>query len=77
MIHDRNEAIEAAINQARAGDVVVLLGKGHEKSILTNGPDAASMRHLPQDDTDPRRVIKLDFDEVTSARKYLKKRLAS
>ena len=77
LIHDRNEAIEAAINQARAGDVVVLLGKGHEKSILTNGPDAASMRHLPQDDTDPRRVIKLDFDEVTSARKYLKKRLAS
>jgi len=77
LIHDRNDAIESAINQAKTGDVVVLLGKGHEKSILTNGPDAASLRHLPQDDTDPRRVIKLNFDEVTSARKYLKKRLAS
>ena len=77
LIHDRNQAIEFAINQANKGDVVVLLGKGHEKSILTNGPEAANLRHLPQDDTDPRRVIKLEFDEVTSARKYLKKRLAS
>jgi UDP-N-acetylmuramoyl-L-alanyl-D-glutamate--2,6-diaminopimelate ligase len=77
LIHDRNQAIEFAINQANPGDVVILLGKGHEKSILTNGPEAATLRHLPQDDTDPRRVTKLDFDEVTSARKYLKKRLAS
>jgi UDP-N-acetylmuramoyl-L-alanyl-D-glutamate--2,6-diaminopimelate ligase len=77
LIHDRNEAIKAAINQAKSGDIVVLLGKGHEKSILTNGPQAASLRHLPQDDTDPRRVIKLDFDEVASARKYLKQKLNS
>ena len=31
---DREEAIRAAIRLARKGDVVLLLGKGHEKSIL-------------------------------------------
>ena len=77
LIHDRNQAIKYAIDNAKSGDIVVLLGKGHEKSILTNGPQAESLRHLPQDDTDPRRVVKLDFDEVESARKYLKIRLNS
>ncbi len=72
LIHKREEAIQYAVNMAKAGDVILLLGKGHEKSILTNGPQAAELRHLPQDDTDPRRVIKLDFDEVSVARKVLK-----
>jgi len=31
---DREEAIRAAIRLARKGDVVLLLGKGHEKTIL-------------------------------------------
>lgn len=34
LIHDRSKAIEAAIVNARKGDTVLLLGKGHEKSIL-------------------------------------------
>jgi len=62
---------------AKPNDVVLLLGKGHEKSILSNGPEAANLRHLPQDDTDSRRVVKTSFDEVVSARDYLKKLLAS
>jgi UDP-N-acetylmuramoyl-L-alanyl-D-glutamate--2,6-diaminopimelate ligase len=33
LIHDRTEAINFAIGQARAGDTVILLGKGHEKTI--------------------------------------------
>lgn len=33
MVHDRTEAINFAIAQARTGDTVVLLGKGHEKTI--------------------------------------------
>ncbi|HVQ43713.1 MAG TPA: UDP-N-acetylmuramoyl-L-alanyl-D-glutamate--2,6-diaminopimelate ligase [Candidatus Saccharimonadia bacterium] len=33
MVHDRTEAIRFAIGQARAGDTVMLLGKGHEKTI--------------------------------------------
>ncbi len=37
LIHDRRKAIEAAIMNAQKGDTVLLLGKGHEKSIL--GPN--------------------------------------
>lgn len=36
LIHDRSRAIHKAIEIAKAGDTVLLLGKGHEKSILTN-----------------------------------------
>ncbi len=37
VIADRREAIEAAFERARPGDIVLLAGKGHERSIL--GPD--------------------------------------
>ena len=37
VIADRREAIEAAFERARPGDIVLLAGKGHEQSIL--GPD--------------------------------------
>ena len=37
LVADRPEAIEAAFERARGGDVVVLAGKGHEHSII--GPD--------------------------------------
>jgi UDP-N-acetylmuramoyl-L-alanyl-D-glutamate--2,6-diaminopimelate ligase len=33
LIHDRPQAIQFAINQAKKGDTVLLLGKGHEKTI--------------------------------------------
>ena len=33
MVHDRTEAITFAIKRAKAGDTILLLGKGHEKSI--------------------------------------------
>ena len=33
LIHDRTEAISQAINHAKTGDTVILLGKGHEKTI--------------------------------------------
>lgn len=36
-IVNRAEAIESAINSARRGDIVVLAGKGHEKSQEING----------------------------------------
>lgn len=72
LIHDRARAVEFAITEAQKGDVVLLLGKGHEKSILTNGPDAAKYRHLQQNDDDPRRVVKLPYDEVSVARAALK-----
>jgi len=37
VIVDRHEAIAAAFERARPGDVVLLAGKGHERSII--GPD--------------------------------------
>ena len=44
VIEDRAEAIRAAVNEAQAGDVVLVLGKGHEK-----GQDIAGVNH-PFDD---------------------------
>ncbi len=39
VIADRREAIEAAIERARPGDIVLLAGKGHEQAILgADGP---------------------------------------
>ncbi len=37
LIADRRTAIEAALERARPGDIVLLAGKGHERSII--GPD--------------------------------------
>jgi UDP-N-acetylmuramoyl-L-alanyl-D-glutamate--2,6-diaminopimelate ligase len=37
VIADRRAAIDAAFDRARPGDIVLLAGKGHERSII--GPD--------------------------------------
>ncbi|HSW99345.1 MAG TPA: UDP-N-acetylmuramoyl-L-alanyl-D-glutamate--2,6-diaminopimelate ligase [Candidatus Saccharimonadales bacterium] len=74
LVHDRENAVQTAVDMARKGDVVVLLGKGHEKSILGNGPKAAELRHIQQDDTDPRRVVKRDYDEIVVARRAVRRR---
>jgi UDP-N-acetylmuramoyl-L-alanyl-D-glutamate--2,6-diaminopimelate ligase len=52
-IGDRREAIDVAIAQARAGDIVLIAGKGHEQGqVIGSGTD---------------RVV-LPFDDVTVAR---------
>jgi len=33
LVHDRTEAIQFAVDRAQKGDTVILLGKGHEKTI--------------------------------------------
>jgi UDP-N-acetylmuramoyl-L-alanyl-D-glutamate--2,6-diaminopimelate ligase len=39
VIEDRRSAIRAAVDRARPGDTIVLLGKGHERSIIyADGP---------------------------------------
>ena len=48
---DRKKAIQLALNKADKGDLVLILGKGHEKTILrADGPhkfeDAAVAREL-------------------------------
>ncbi len=45
-IEDRREAIAAAFRRAEAGDLVVILGKGHEQSIIIGD------QPLPWDDRD-------------------------
>jgi UDP-N-acetylmuramoyl-L-alanyl-D-glutamate--2,6-diaminopimelate ligase len=75
LVHDREDAVQKAVGMAKKGDIILLLGKGHEKSILSNGPKAAELRHLQQDDSDPSRVVKRDYDEIKQAHKALKKRL--
>jgi UDP-N-acetylmuramoyl-L-alanyl-D-glutamate--2,6-diaminopimelate ligase len=37
IIADRNQAIEYAVSQAKAGDTVLILGKGHESGQEING----------------------------------------
>lgn len=71
LIHDRREAIEFAVGRAKKGDTIMLLGKGHEKDILRNGPRAAQLRHLQQDDHNPDRVIIIPWNEAEEARKAL------
>jgi UDP-N-acetylmuramoyl-L-alanyl-D-glutamate--2,6-diaminopimelate ligase len=73
LVHDRDKAIAATFKRANAGDTVLLLGKGHEKDILRNGPKAAELRHLQQDDHNPLRVVEYKWDEIAEARKALKK----
>ncbi|MEO5627535.1 MAG: UDP-N-acetylmuramoyl-L-alanyl-D-glutamate--2,6-diaminopimelate ligase [Candidatus Saccharimonadales bacterium] len=69
--HDRPKAIALAMQHAKAGDTVLLLGKGHEKDILRNGPKAAELRHLKQDDHDPQRVVEHKWDEIAEAKRAL------
>jgi UDP-N-acetylmuramoyl-L-alanyl-D-glutamate--2,6-diaminopimelate ligase len=45
-IVDRREAIQFAIGQAQPGDLVLLAGKGHEKSQVIDG------RELPFDEAE-------------------------
>lgn len=73
LVHDRDKAIQFAMKRAKKGDTVILLGKGHEKDILRNGPKAAELRHMQQDDHNPDRVVEFKWDEIAAARKALKK----
>lgn len=75
LVHDRSEAIQFAVNRAKKGDTIMLLGKGHEKDILRNGPKAAELRHLQQDDHNPERVVEVKWDELGTASKAIQKRL--
>jgi UDP-N-acetylmuramoyl-L-alanyl-D-glutamate--2,6-diaminopimelate ligase len=76
LVHDRTEAISFAVKHAKKDDTVLLLGKGHEKDILRNGPKAAELRHLQQDDHNPDRVAEHPWDEIATARKAVKKIVA-
>ena len=49
LIADRREAIAAALERARPGDIVLLAGKGHERSIIgPTGPMAWNERTVAE-----------------------------
>lgn len=74
LVHDRTEAIAFAFSRATSpDDTVLLLGKGHEKTIERNGPRAAELRHLKQDDANPERVRTDPWDEIGTAKEALQK----
>lgn len=71
LIHEREAAVETAIRLARKDDVVLLLGKGHEKSILTNKP---GIIHTEADNFDEATMtISRPYSEEEAARTALKK----
>lgn len=72
LVHDRTEAINFAVGRARKGDTVLFLGKGHEKDILRNGPRAADLRHLQQDDHNADRVVEHPWDEIGTVQQALR-----
>ena len=73
LVHDRTEAINFAVRRAHsADDTVVLLGKGHEKTIERPGPRAAELRHLKQDDSNSDRVRTDSWDEIATTHQALK-----
>lgn len=74
LVHDRAQAIQMAVQHAKTGDTLLLLGKGHEKDILRPGPRAAELRHLQQDDHNPDRVVEDPWDELATTRQALRNR---
>lgn len=71
LIHEREKAVEKAIKLAQKDDVVLLLGKGHEKSILTNKP---GVLHTEKDNYDEATMTtSRPYSEEATARAALKK----
>lgn len=71
LIHEREKAVEKAVRLAKKGDVVMLLGKGHEKSILTNKPGVI---HTEDDNFDEATMtISRPYSEEEAARAALRK----
>lgn len=70
-IHDREAAVQKAIELAKPGDMVLLLGKGEEKVIITNKPGfKPAQGHIYNEATD---TIRRKYNETEAARTALKK----
>ncbi len=72
LIHDRETAVQKAIELAKPGDMVLLLGKGEEQVIITNKPGfVAATGHIYNEATD---TIRRSYNDTSVARAALKKR---
>jgi hypothetical protein len=73
LIHKREDAVQKAIELAKPGDMVLLLGKGEETVIITNKPGfKPSPGHIYNEETD---TIRRSYNETEAAVAALKKRL--
>ncbi len=73
LIHQREDAVQKAVDLAQKDDMVLLLGKGEETVIITNKPGfKPSPGHIFNEDTD---TIRRHYNETEAARAALKKRL--
>jgi UDP-N-acetylmuramoyl-L-alanyl-D-glutamate--2,6-diaminopimelate ligase len=71
LIHQREDAVQKAIDLAQKDDVVLLLGKGEETVIITNKPGfEPGPGHVYNESTD---ALKRDYNETVAARAALKK----
>ncbi len=71
LIHDREEAVEKAIEMAREGDLVLLLGKGEETVIITNKPGFKPLSGRAYNESTD--TITVPYNETATARAALKK----
>lgn len=72
-IHEREEAVQKAVDLAKKDDIVLLLGKGEETVIITNKPGfKPAPGHVYNEATD---AIRREYNETAAARAALRKRL--
>jgi UDP-N-acetylmuramoyl-L-alanyl-D-glutamate--2,6-diaminopimelate ligase len=70
LIHKREDAVHKAIDLARPGDMVLLLGKGEETVIITNKPGfVAGPDHVFNESTD---TIRREYNELATAKAALR-----
>ncbi len=72
LVHEREAAVQKAATIARAGDMVLLLGKGEETVIITNKPGyTPAPGHVYNESTD---TVRREYNETDVARGALKNR---
>jgi UDP-N-acetylmuramoyl-L-alanyl-D-glutamate--2,6-diaminopimelate ligase len=72
-VHKREDAVDKAVQLARAGDLVLLLGKGEEQVIITNKPGfSPAPGHVFNEATD---TVRRPYNETTVASASLRKLL--
>jgi UDP-N-acetylmuramoyl-L-alanyl-D-glutamate--2,6-diaminopimelate ligase len=71
LIHKREDAVEKALRLAKKDDLVLLLGKGEEKVIITNKPGfSAPSGHIFNEASD---TVQRPYNETATAKAVLKK----